>query len=48
MKAYSPLVLVAGALPATERGCAEVLSLPLYPGLPDGAVERVAKALIRA
>ena len=29
------------SLPETERACREVLSLPLYPGLPPEAVDRV-------
>jgi dTDP-3-amino-3,4,6-trideoxy-alpha-D-glucose transaminase len=34
-----------GACPAADRACAEVLSLPLYPGLSPEAVEEVATAL---
>src|SRR4029079_2671596 len=34
-----------GACPAAHRACAEVLSLPLYPGLSLEAVEEVAAAL---
>ncbi|HEX2485743.1 MAG TPA: DegT/DnrJ/EryC1/StrS family aminotransferase [Myxococcota bacterium] len=45
MEAYRFLGYGAGALPVTERACREVLSLPLYPGLPPSAVERVAGVL---
>lgn len=33
------------ALPATERACAAVLSLPVHPGLHDADVERVVDAI---
>ena len=36
------------ALPGTERYYARTLSLPLYPGMADGDVDRVADALERA
>lgn len=36
------------ALPGTERYYARTLSLPLYPGMADGDVERVAAALEKA
>ena len=45
MEAYRFLGYGAGALPVTERACREVLSLPLYPGLPPSAAERVAGVL---
>jgi dTDP-4-amino-4,6-dideoxygalactose transaminase len=35
-----------GAFPETERACAEVLALPVYPELTDGQVERVAEAVL--
>ncbi len=35
----------AVSLPETERACAEVLSLPLHPGLRAGAVAKVAAAV---
>ena len=35
----------AGNLPETEKGCATVLSLPCYPGLPQSAMARVASAV---
>lgn len=34
-----------GALPEAERACREILSLPLWPGLADQAVEEVAREL---
>lgn len=37
-----------GALPVTERACAQVLSLPLWPGLGERAVDEVVRALARA
>jgi dTDP-4-amino-4,6-dideoxygalactose transaminase len=36
------------ALPVVERAAGEVLSLPLFPGMTDGQVERVAHVLTRA
>ncbi len=35
----------AGDLPAVERACEEVLSLPVFPGLGEGRMERVADAI---
>ncbi len=43
--AYSHLGLRRGALPLTERVAAEVVSLPLFVGLGDGALARVAEAV---
>lgn len=37
-----------GALPVAERWCAEVLSLPCFPGMTDGEVERVIDAVAAA
>lgn len=34
-----------GDLPEAERACREVLSLPVFPELPEGAVEHVAQAV---
>src|SRR6185295_10283568 len=45
MEAYRFLGVGEGALPVTESACREVLSLPLYPGLPDASVERVVEAV---
>ncbi|HWB84347.1 MAG TPA: DegT/DnrJ/EryC1/StrS family aminotransferase [Bryobacteraceae bacterium] len=36
-----------GAFPRAERACREIVSLPLWPGMPDIAVERVAAAILR-
>jgi dTDP-4-amino-4,6-dideoxygalactose transaminase len=46
MEAYRFLGVPAGALPVTEGACAQVLSLPLYPGLAEAQVDRVAQALL--
>lgn len=35
----------AGDFPVTERHASEILSLPMYPELPQGSAERVAEAL---
>ncbi|MCC6485548.1 MAG: DegT/DnrJ/EryC1/StrS family aminotransferase [Armatimonadetes bacterium] len=35
-----------GDLPNAERACREVLSLPIHPDLPEGAVERVSEAIL--
>ena len=35
------------ACPAADRVCAQVLSLPLYPGMPDADVQLVAEAIRR-
>jgi dTDP-4-amino-4,6-dideoxygalactose transaminase len=48
MEAYRFLGYGEGALPVSERACREVLSLPLYPGLPAAEVERVARVLREA
>jgi dTDP-4-amino-4,6-dideoxygalactose transaminase len=45
MPAYAFLGYAAGSLPRTERACARVLSLPLYPGLSDEALARAISAL---
>lgn len=34
-----------GSLPHTEKACAQVLSLPCYPGMPDADVQRVIDAV---
>ena len=39
------LDLPAGSLPRSEALAAEVLSLPLYPELPEASVDRVAAEL---
>jgi dTDP-4-amino-4,6-dideoxygalactose transaminase len=35
----------AGSLPVTERAAAEILSLPMYPQLPEEHVEQVARSI---
>jgi len=45
-KAYASLGYTPGSLPVTERACARVLSLPLYPELTREQVEYVAEALM--
>ncbi|HEV2492775.1 MAG TPA: DegT/DnrJ/EryC1/StrS family aminotransferase [Terriglobia bacterium] len=44
-KAYTSLGYQPGSLPATERACARVLSLPLYPELTREQVEYAADTL---
>ncbi|MGE5620706.1 MAG: DegT/DnrJ/EryC1/StrS family aminotransferase [Sphingomonadaceae bacterium] len=46
-EAYRDLGVPAGALPATERCAREILSLPLYPELPDEQIAEVAEAVNR-
>ncbi len=36
-----------GSLPHAEKACREILSLPLWPGLPEGDVLRVAESIRR-
>jgi dTDP-3-amino-3,4,6-trideoxy-alpha-D-glucose transaminase len=43
--AYSHLAHGRGAFPEAERSAARVLSLPMYPELPDADVDRVADAV---
>ena len=45
MTAYGFLGLAPGSLPVTERLAGEILTLPLYPELSDGEVDRVCAAL---
>jgi len=45
--AYRDLGVPRGALPATERAAEEILSLPLYPELPDEMIAEVAEAVNR-
>jgi aminotransferase EvaB len=48
MPAYSFLDYRAGQLPVSEEASLSVLSLPLYPGLGEQAVDRVIEALTSA
>ena len=43
--AFAPLGGRAGDLPAAEKACAEILSLPLYPELTDGQARAVVEAV---
>jgi dTDP-4-amino-4,6-dideoxygalactose transaminase len=43
--AYADLGYVPGSLPETERAAAEIVSLPLYIGLTEPQIERVARAV---
>ena len=47
MEAYRFLGYGEGDLPVSERACRSVLSLPLYPGLADAAVDQVTDVLNR-
>ena len=42
--AYADLAYRAGSLPETERAAAEIVSLPMYVGLSDGAADAVGRA----
>ena len=44
--AYADLGLAAGSLPVSERLAGHLCSLPLYPGMSDTDVERVAQAVV--
>jgi dTDP-4-amino-4,6-dideoxygalactose transaminase len=44
-EAYGELGLDRGSLPITERCADEILSLPLYPELPDERIAEVAEAI---
>ncbi len=43
--AYAPLGLGPGSLPAAERLAGRICTLPLFPGLATGEVERIASAV---
>jgi dTDP-4-amino-4,6-dideoxygalactose transaminase len=40
-----PVVVPTGGLPVTEKLVARILSLPIYPGLSDADVARVADSI---
>lgn len=46
-KAYEHLGIGRGALPVTERAADRLLSLPMYPGMSQGQVARVADSIRR-
>jgi len=46
-EAYGDLDIGPGSLPATEQCAREILSLPLYPELPDEHIAQVAEAINR-
>ena len=46
--AFAPLGLAAGTLPVAERAAAELLSLPIFPGITPAQQERVRDELIKA
>jgi len=48
MPAYARLGYGVGDLPVSERACERVLSLPLYPGLEESAVDTVIAAVSAA
>lgn len=48
MRGYQFLGYRPGSLPRTERLAQEVMSLPMYPELPDAAIERVIAAVNHA
>ena len=45
--AYASLGYGRGSLPVTERLCDEVLTIPMFPELPDPEVDRICEALHR-
>jgi len=45
---YKKLGYHAGSLPACEHASTETLSLPVYPGMPLGHIERVCEVLLAA
>jgi UDP-2-acetamido-2-deoxy-ribo-hexuluronate aminotransferase len=46
--AFAELGLGEGSFPNAERAARELLGLPMFPGLPADAPERVVAALARA
>lgn len=45
---YKHLHYKPGSLPVCEQACTETLSLPIYPGMPAGHIERVSEVLLGA
>jgi dTDP-4-amino-4,6-dideoxygalactose transaminase len=45
--AYQDLGYAKGSLPETERAADELLTLPIYPGMPDGDVDTVIEEIAR-
>jgi dTDP-4-amino-4,6-dideoxygalactose transaminase len=45
--AYHDLGYAKGSLPETERAADELLTLPIYPGMPDGEVDLVIREIAR-
>ena len=43
---YASLDYKPGSLPVTEHACTEVMSLPIYPDMPESDIDTVCKALI--
>jgi dTDP-4-amino-4,6-dideoxygalactose transaminase len=41
--AFADAGMKRGSLPVAERACKEILSLPLWPYMPDAAVQQVAE-----
>ncbi len=46
-EAFQDLGYRVGDFPEAERASREVLSLPMYPELPDGHIERVCEAIVK-
>ena len=46
-KAYSSLGYKAGDFPVSEKAAERILSLPMFPGLSEANVMRVAEAVVR-
>jgi dTDP-4-amino-4,6-dideoxygalactose transaminase len=48
LPAFAHLGIAAGTFPMAERLSAEILSLPIYPGIPRGHQDRVVESLSEA